>query len=156
MTLRASTWVLPEPALAETQADSVGVAARFWRNVVSEMTVMPLSSVIAITSICVHGGLPLGNPRQMVVFAAEIAGASRDGARQEASAAGSEQGPTSLTNSSIGLGSQISRAQELVAAGFFRIRIDALGKWLPAGQAEIEKPGNRHPADIGEAAIARA
>jgi hypothetical protein len=102
--------------------------------------VMPLSSVIAITSIGVHSGLPFGNPRQMVVFAAEIAGAARDGARQEASVCRIGAGHQ-LDELIGGLGSQIIRAQKLVAAGFFRIRIDALGKWLPAGQAEIEKPG---------------
>lgn len=78
MTRCVRTWVLPDPALAETQAERAGSeASDCRRDVQSSQASGVLSSGPALSSliavILAVGCRPFRNPGQMVVFTAVVA-----------------------------------------------------------------------------------
>src|SRR5688572_12341916 len=100
MTRCVSTWVLPEPALAETQAERAGSEASACRSVVQSshpsgvLSSGPVASLLII--VLAIRGCPFGDACQMIVFPAVITLLLDDQPRGEAVSAadeGSEQLP---------------------------------------------------------------
>src|SRR5487761_2377023 len=60
----ASTWVLPEPALAETQADTRGLEAVCWARRVASGIRLAMGLILAGDIGC-----PFSHPRQMRIVA---------------------------------------------------------------------------------------